>query len=92
MDGEITKSRSVTAHEKNPFAQLTFSLPPRRDRALMAFEDADGLAALQVPEPQRVVFRAREGTAAVGRYRHGRDPSPYGRRGCGLEGLRAQCE
>jgi hypothetical protein len=39
----------------------------------MAFERADRLAALQVPESQRVVARSRDGTAAVGRQHHGVD-------------------
>src|SRR5271165_2464875 len=36
----------------------------------MAFERADGLAGAQVPEPQRVVLRARDGTATVGSHRY----------------------
>src|SRR5271166_1013653 len=32
------------------------------------------LSALQVPKPQRSVHRSRDGTAAVGRHRHGPDP------------------
>jgi hypothetical protein len=33
----------------------------------------DYLATLQVPEPQRLVTRAREDTAPVGRHGHGED-------------------
>jgi hypothetical protein len=40
----------------------------------MAFKGAQCLAALQVPQPQRSVTRSRDGTAAVGRDRHGPDP------------------
>ena len=48
--------------------------PPRPlTQAGMAFERADRLAALQVPEPQRLVKRGRYGTAAVGRHHHGGD-------------------
>jgi len=39
----------------------------------MALERVECFAAAQVPEPQRVVPRSRDGTAAVSRHRHGID-------------------
>ena len=43
------------------------------DAPRMAFERADRLTALQVPEPQRSVPRTRDNIATVGRCRHGAD-------------------
>jgi len=43
------------------------------DLACMALERAQGLAGVQIPEPQRLVRRSRNGTPAVGGDRHGVD-------------------
>ena len=77
-----SQSRSVRSSEpetaRRPSGVTATALTVR-----MAFERAQCLAALQVPEPQRSVLQARDGTAPIGRYRHGTDPAD------GLE--RAQC-
>ena len=41
----------------------------------MPFEGAQGLAGGEIPQPQRVVIRAGEGAAAVGKKRHCCDPT-----------------
>jgi hypothetical protein len=46
------------------------------DTAPMAFERAQCLAGLQVPEPQRSVIRGRDGAVPIRHYRHGADPAP----------------
>ena len=73
---QLQKELGLSIGPKDPLLALWVSqkeLLEQNAASGMALESAQRLASVEVPEPQGPVFRGRQGSGSIGRYRQSAD-------------------